>query len=465
VARDRRDWKTLFAVLPIADAIALMLAVAVTGALRLVIDQFLPVVALGYPDRHIVASVLVVPVLLVLFRLLGLYNADRILAGSHEYGQIASAVTYGVLIVLAISFFVGDGPLVSRTWLLLVWVSSIVAVGSVRFATRRIVRQLRQHGVLRTRVAIVGASPFGIAIAQQMQSARGEGLDVVGFLDEYIPVGQPLLDGVCVIGRPGELVRGFGANLADEYVLVPQALPHERLEEITRLMVSRTGPTLRVAVSSVDLLTQGVFVAERASVPLMTVRRARIVGFDAILKRTLDLVGATLALIVLAPFALGTVLHGLLSGRRLFTRSTIVEASGARVAVWMFDRALTARPLVRGVPALLSVLRGRLTLVGPRPVTLSQKPSVLDELRLTAVKPGLTGPWRLSGPSASLRDQAMHDLAYVRAYTIWEDLRILWESLRLIGADRSQLVRWEWEQPGRQLTDVTAGAVEPRSPR
>ena len=69
----------------------------------------------------------------------------------------------------------------------------------------------------------------------------------------------------------------------------------------------------------------------------------------------------------------------------------------------------------------------------------------MASLRLAAVKPGLTGPWRLTGPQASRSDQALRDLAYIRDYTIWEDLRILWISLgSLWGArDEAPLARWE----------------------
>src|SRR5262245_35622467 len=155
------------------------------------------------------------------------------------------------------------------------------------------VRRLRTLGLCRTRVAIVGASTFGVALAEQFLASRAEGIDVIGFLDEYLPLGQQLLDGVSVIGRPGDLTRGYVGSV-DEYVFVPEALPHERLEQITRLMVERDGPVFRMAVSSRDLLTHGVLVMERGNVPLVTLQRACITGFDAVLKRGLDLCGALL---------------------------------------------------------------------------------------------------------------------------------------------------------------------------
>lgn len=445
-ARRQRESQFLIGGLVLLDGLMIALAIVVTTALRLVLDGLLPVVALGLPERHVFASLLTAPVLLGLFWFNSLYDGDAILAGSREYGRIAHAVTYGVLFVLGASYFVGDGPLVSRSWLLLLWVSTIVLVSVGRFAARRIVRQLRHRGLLRTRVVVVGASSLGVAIANQLQAAENEGLDVVGFLDEYIPLGEKLVGSAAVIGRPGDLVRGKVNPMVDEYLLVPQALPHERLEEITRLMVSRSGPTLRMAVSSSDLLTHGVLVAQRASVPLVTMKRARITGIDALLKRTLDVVGATVALIGLGPVAVILATYGRMRTHRSGLVYQAVRGEyGGRTGFLLFSEQTVAWAPLRGVPALLAVLAGRMSLVGPRPVTLDPaRFARTGDQPLTAVKPGLTGPWRLSGPDASLSDQALHDLAYVRDYTIWEDLRIIGQSVWMLRRDRSGplLARW-----------------------
>jgi lipopolysaccharide/colanic/teichoic acid biosynthesis glycosyltransferase len=441
-----KDWRLLLAVLVGLDVLAVVLAVVAAGFVRLRLDGIAPVVQLGLAERHLVASILVAPVLLALFWWRGLYDTDLILAGSREYSQIAHAATYGVMIVLGVSFFLGDGPLVSRSWLLLVWLFSVASMGAGRFVARRIVRRLRRHGVLRTRVAIVGASSVGIAVAEHLRAAADEGLDVVGFLDEYSPLGQQLLDDVAVIGRPSDLIHERGVHVADEYILVPQALPHERMEEITRLMVARGGPVLRMAVSSSNLLTNGVLVAERASVPLVTLRRARIAGVDAVLKRTLDVVVAALGLLLLAPLAAVVLVRAYARGvRDLLQGVQIRGVGGEQVVMWLFAREVTSWVSLRGLPALLAVLTGRFSLVGPRPAVDTGGTLAAEELGLMAVKPGLTGRWRLMGPEASLETQAVQDLAYVRDYSLWEDFRILFDSVRCLDGERhaGSLGRWQ----------------------
>jgi lipopolysaccharide/colanic/teichoic acid biosynthesis glycosyltransferase len=432
------------------DALALVLAVGGAGVLRLGIDEVLPISSLA-TERLVVASVLVVPILLLLFKIHGLYDLDHLLIGTREYAKIAHAATYGVLVVLAVSYFAGSGPLVSRSWVLLVWALTIGCAGLGRFGARRVVRWLRRRGALRTRVVIVGASTAGITIAEQLSAARNEGLDVVGFLDEYLPLGQALLPGVEVIGRPNDVTK---IDLADEYVLVPGALPHERLEAITRLMVSRTGPVLRMAVSPSELLTHRMLVTERGSVPLITLQQARLTGLEAALKRAVDLAGGCLLLVALAPLVATLLARAWLAGHRPLMYRERVYGSGDRpVALWLLDSRVSTWLALRGVPALLAVLGGHLSLVGPRPITCSPGALARPPTWLTAVKPGLTGPWRLSGPGASLADQVLNDLTYVRTYTIWEDLRILWASLGRLRRDGAAPLLGRWQAP-----TVAAGA-------
>lgn len=439
------DRQLLQAALVGLDITAVGVAVMAAGLLRLRLDGiFLPVDGLA-PGYHFLASVLILPVLLLLFWAHGLYDPDQILVGTREYSQVAHAATYGILVALATSYFVGNSQFVSRAWLVLIWAFCIGCVCIARFMVRRVVRRLRRRGWLRTRVAIVGASTFGVTIAQQLREAADEGLDVVGFFDEYLPLDHPVVDDLTVVGRPEDLLTLHSMTLmADEFILVPQAVPYERQEEISRLMASRSGPVLRVAVSSTDLVTHGVRVSARGNVPLVAVQRARIRGLESVWKRGFDLVGATVALLVLSPVVVTFLVRGYLTGRRpLLRRHSIDGGEGPDWGLWLFDKHVVSWPLLRGTPALVAVVSGHMSLVGPRPIgshTASARPT-----GLTAVKPGLTGPWRLSGPAATLSEQTVQDLNYVRNYSIWEDARILAESLqRTCSGDLPELLgRWQ----------------------
>ena len=436
-----RERRTLTVAIFALDALAIGLAVAMTDLFRLVLEDYVTIWPLA-AERHLIASVLVLPVLLTLFRLEGLYDLDSILAGTREYARIVNAVTYAVFIAVTVSYFAGGEPIVSRLWLLLLWVVTVLAVSATRFSLRRVVRRLRHRGHFRTRVIIVGASALGAAIANQLTSSSDEGLDVVGFLDAWVPVGQRIAGNVAVIGRPEDLVDGRLVDAADEFILVPQALPSERLDEITRMMVSWGGPTVRTAVSSADLLTNGILVAQRGNIPLVTLRRARIAGVDAFLKRTFDIAGSLVGLASIGPIVLAALVRGAMLGRRpLVNRLQIRSATDGFVSVFVLSPPVGSSLLIRGAPALVAVLAGKMSLVGPRPVP--EEDRSVSEPSIAVVRPGMTGPWRLRGTQATLGDQAIGDLAYVRDYRIWEDIRIVWMTLRRSGSYATPLGRWE----------------------
>ncbi len=454
----RGDRRALRTALLGVDIMGLAVAVTAAGVLRFPLDGVLPVSSLA-PERHLIASILVVPVVLLLLNVHGLYDYEHVLSGTREYARIAHACTYGVVIVLAASYLAGGGPLVSRSWVLLVWALSIGGVGLGRFGVRRVVRWLRRHGVLRTRVVIVGASTAGVAIANQLTAAENEGIDVVGFLDEYLPVGQALVPGAAVIGRPSDLVQGFNTSLADEYILVTQAIPHERLEEITRLMASHRGAVIRLAVNSAELFAHGLLLGELAGVPLLTLCQARLMGLEAMLKRALDVSGASLALVALAPLLAAVLIRACLTrAPTIFSRQHIFGAGCEKIELWLLAAEVSTSLPLRGIPALLAVLVGHLSLVGPRPTIWTPNAPVPTALWLTAVKPGLTGPWRLSGPGASLADQAMEDLSYVRNYSIWEDLRILSHCFRCVRMDGVGSLLGRWERNGNAFGSAPVDA-------
>jgi lipopolysaccharide/colanic/teichoic acid biosynthesis glycosyltransferase len=454
----RREQRNLRLALMVADYAVITLAVVMTDLVRIALENYFRMWPLA-AERHLIASILVPPALVVLFWLDGLYDLDLILVGTREYTRILQSVAYGVFIALAISYFAGGNPLISRLWLLLIFGLTSFAVLSERFVARRVVRRERRRGRLRTRVVVVGASTHGVAIAQQLLAANNEGFDVIGFLDEYVPTGQRLLGNIAVIGRPSEVLRPDAADRADEYILVPQALPAERLDEIGRAMVARGSALIRIAVSTSDLLTNGVLIAERANVPMLRVRAARIVGVDALLKRTLDVTGAMLGLIVLGPIALSALFWAWARGTRPILRRYEVRGSqGEPVSMWLLDREVSSRLAVRGAPALVAVLRGGMSLVGPRPVLQRARERGELPAPLALVKPGLTGPWRLGGGLNSVDVQEARDLAYARNYSLWTDLRLL---AALFGVlthrqPRPHVWRWESGRPVRIVAPIGA---------
>src|SRR5256885_518369 len=132
-ARRASERRRLVGSLIALDAVVLAVVGFATHLFGLWLRTILQILAPA-TQRHLVASILVMPILLTIFRFEGLYDLDQIMAGTREYARIAHAVTYGVFFAVLTSYVTGRTPIISRLWLVLIWVLAIVCVCAGRFA-------------------------------------------------------------------------------------------------------------------------------------------------------------------------------------------------------------------------------------------------------------------------------------------------------------------------------------------
>jgi lipopolysaccharide/colanic/teichoic acid biosynthesis glycosyltransferase len=399
-----------------------------------------------------------------------------------EYAQIAKSFIYGIVAVIVLSYWVRVATL-SRGWFLLVFVFGILFVGGGRFLVRRVLAWLHRRGRLRTRMLIVGANEQGQAIARQFRAAAGAGVDVIGFIDDFLPVGAPVPLGddpetaLRVLGGPDRLHDVARQNRVAEVVVVSNAVAWETFQEIMqRLSVAPEQAPFEIKLSPgfYEILTTGVQVTQLAYVPLLLVNRERITGADKALKGGLDyglaLVNAIIAAPLMALLALAL---------RVSTRGSVIErhrvlaCGGGEFTTWKFHTGLSETPrpwfahplaLAGGgqaitaaagqasgfqrflyntgldkMPQLLNILRGEMSWVGPRTVSLGQVEIHSPWLpNLLTVKPGITGPWAVGG-ERTLDDEMRLTMVYIRNWTIWLDLQILAQTaLRVLRLERGK---------------------------
>ncbi len=473
--------RRLVAALLILDSIGVALALLAAYWLRIA-SGLLPERAFEEFAVYVRVSVLIVPVFLLIFAFNNLYDVRMAQGGLEEYAQIAKSFIYGIVAVILLSYWVRVATL-SRGWFLLIFVFGLLFVGGGRFLVRRVLAWMHRRGRLRTRMLIVGANEQGQAIARQFRAAAAAGVDVVGFIDDFLPVGAPvpipdLPDATLrVLGGPDRLLDVARQNRVDEVVLVSNAVAWETFQEIMqRLSVNPDDAPFEIKLSPgfYEILTTGVQVVQVANVPLLLVNRERITGADKILKNGLDY-GLGLASLLLA-LPLASVIALAL---RLTTRGPLIERhrvlawGGGEFTTWKFYTGLgeTAKPplmpplalaaggqatssavqRVTGVqsflydsgldklPQLLNILRGEMSWVGPRTVSVGQVELHSPWLpNLLTVKPGITGPWAV-GWKRSLDDEMRVTMVYIRNWTIWLDLQILAQTLlRVLRLERDK---------------------------
>ncbi len=406
------------------------------------------------------------PMWVLVFSMFGLYNVKNLFSGMHEYARVFNATTLGMMLIIFFTFF--DPTLViARFWVILSWIliSFMLCLG--RFAIRRGVQRLRINGRFLTTVLIVGANGEGQAIATQLQANRRAGIWIAGFADDELKQGDELLPNTHVLGSVDSidtLVRHYGVQ---EIIISATALSREKLIGLFQKFGNDDNLTIRMSSGLYELLTTGVEVQEIGNVPLMSVKKVRLAGADQLFKGILDTLVSIITLLVLWPVM---VIVGIAvrfdSPGPIFYRRKVVGVGGKAFHALKFrtmytdaDKRLTSDPeLLRRfeencklkddpritqighflrrtsldeLPQIFNVLRGQMSLVGPRMITQEELARYGKwRMNISTVKPGITGLWQVSGRSdVSYEERVTLDMNYIRNYTIWFDIYLLWQTI------------------------------------
>ena len=407
-----------------------------------------------------------IPLWLVVFALYGLYNEHHLLGGTEEYARVFNACTMAMMAVVAWTFLY-EVLIISRGWLILSWVFTTFLAGLARFILRRVVYRLRRRGRLLASALIVGANEEGQALAEQLQSWATSGLYLAGFVDDQRPVGSEVLNGHRVLGRVDDLERIVAESGVQELVIAPTALSREQLMSVFRAFGGSSEVRVRLSSGLFEIMTTGLQIKEVGYVPLISLNTVRLSALEIFMKATMDRLTAAVGLVVLMPAFL---IIGLLIKRDspgpAFHRRRVLGVGGQEFEAFKFrtmfvdgdeildqypelkreleeDQKLRDDPRVTRVgrllrrcsldelPQLFNVLRGQMSLVGPRMITPAEQERYGKwDQNLLTVKPGMTGLWQTSGRSdVSYEERVRLDMYYIRNYTIWLDLQILVQTI------------------------------------
>jgi len=458
--------RLLVVTLLLGDAVFLALAFAAAYVVRfeLGLPIFEEVAAL--PQLYVRRSVMLIPLWLVLFALFHLYDERYLLGGTREYAQLFYACSVGMMGVITFAFF-DITFIIARGWLVLAWLCAFLIVGLWRFGLRRVVYYLRRHGYFLSPVLIVGANEEGRALAEQLSHWLSSGLHVIGFVDDERPVGSEVASGWHVLGCIAELERLIAEWGVRELIVATTALQRATLLEVFRSYGTSNLVRLRMSSGLFEILTTGVQVQDVGHVPLLSVNKVRLTGMDIFLKTALDYALTIPCLVLIAPLMLViAVLVKLDSPGPIIYRRRVLGVGGREFDAFKFrtmyvngDEILKQYPEVAEalrnnhkcawdprvtrlgrilrrtsldeLPQLFNVLLRQMSLVGPRMIS----PAELEKygkwgMNLLTIPPGITGLWQVSGRAdLSYEERVQLDISYIRNYTIWLDLQILWRTI------------------------------------
>ena len=445
----------------LADAIAIMTALFLASTIRFEILPGSPNVNLNYTSVTLIAT----PMWLLLFWAYKLYEPRQVLSPVNEFKQVFHGVVGGVvLLFLADSLF---NLKLARGWALLALACGFVLVAGERLTVRKTLHFMRRRGSDVARTIVLGANHEARTVARTLRREGWLGYQIVGFVDDDVPTGE-LIDGEHpVLGSTSELKPLIYQHRAQLVLVAASAFDATRLNRMF-WELQDTDVDLQITSGAIDLMASRMVVQSVAGVPLLFVRRTGMDRVQRTIKRSIDVVLSSLLLILLSPMLLavalwikrdsegGVLFKQIRAGRdgRLFTcwkfRTMAVDAEERRAELehlsegpgLLFklkeDPRITRagktlrRYSIDELPQLYNVLRGEMSLVGPRPALPSEVEQYDDwVLNRLKAKPGMTGLWQVSGRTGtSFSDYVRYDLFYIQNWSLSLDLWIMWRTFR-----------------------------------
>jgi Undecaprenyl-phosphate glucose phosphotransferase len=398
------------------------------------------------------------------FRAFDLYRPRRI--GSHlsEAADIAKASSLGVLVLVAVMTFFFRGYDYSRVVIVYFWLSSIGLVWFSRAVFREALRYARRRGYNLRYAMVVGSGVLAATVVRRIQSRPDVGILILGVVGDK----KEEMGDVAWLGGYADLRTVLDARPVDHVVL---ALSHEDQGRLGGLLdaVGDEPVTIHVVPDLFRFASLRGGVEEFEGMPFIHLRESPLHGWSRVVKRAFDLVFSLTVLIGLSPVlallaagvkltSAGPVLYRQermgLDGQRfrmLKFRTMRSNAEAETGPVWASAGdsrrvpfgALLRRFSLDELPQFVNVLRGEMSVVGPRP----ERPVFVERFRQTVpgymlrhkVKSGVTGWAQVNGlrGNTSLEKRIEYDLQYIERWSLGFDLKIIALTVTRILVERN----------------------------
>jgi exopolysaccharide biosynthesis polyprenyl glycosylphosphotransferase len=413
------------------------------------------------PEYYPALTAILVPMWLAIFALFTLYDPLAKLGGLVESSRTFQACTVATMAVIVCTFVI-PAFVISRAWLTFVCLFSFLAVAVNRFVARRLVYALRERGYLLRSAIIVGTNQEAVSLAAFLADSRSSGVQTQGFVSAGAPNADVPGSLLPMLGSTREIRSIVVRHGVEDVIVAITAVSREELlslcEELESLPVE-----LRLSSGLYELLTTRVSVRTLGNVPLMTLQKTRLRRGEMVIKTMLEWSLSAFGLLVLSPLFVaiaawvkldspGPVLYRrrvLGAGKTQFDafKFRTMHTNGVALLAYkagaleqlQANHKLKNDPRITQsgqwlrrfsldeLPQLFNVLLGQMALVGPRMISPGEAEKYgRHRMSLLSVKPGITGLWQVSGRSDLSYDERVRlDMYYVRTYSVWMDLRIL----------------------------------------
>ncbi len=411
----------------------------------------------GVPEfrSYVEALVAIVPLWFLLFRAHGLYEPHRTRSIPAEAIEVLRATAVGVVVLVTLSFF-ARSYYYSRTVTGLFFALSGLSVWTFRASIRLLFRQLRRRGHNLRYLMVVGAGELAAQVIDRIHANPDAGLRVRLVLACDGADVPSTVSGVPVAHGYGHIREVLARDRVDQVIL---ALPRDESHHLEKILTELQDDVVSVKLvpDLLHVMTLKSSVEDLNGLPIIGLRESPLLGWSAVGKRAFDLSLSIAMLPMLVPLMGAVALAIRISnGRpifyfqermgldarvfRMFKFRTMTRDAEARSGpVWTTSDdprrtalgAILRRTGLDELPQIWNVLRGDMSLVGPRP----ERPIFIEQFRSQIpgymlrhkIKAGIAGWAQLHGwrGDTCLRERVAHDTYYIQNWSIWLDLQIL----------------------------------------
>jgi len=458
---NQRRHTPIFTILTmIADGVVMVLAFLLSFwlAFKSPLVTVFPVIK-GIPPlgEYLQALPAVIPVFWLVFKWFGLYHRRTYFSSTWHFFTITKAITVVVFSLMALTFLYREDFSYSRRLVAVFWASSIVMFTLTRRGLDLAELMLWRRNKHSRRVVLLGEGPVAVRLTRNFRDNPRWGAVVTGLIWISNPPDNGAFPAELVLGCQDRLEDILEESGADELIITRLDLPHGRIMEII-LACEKRLVSVRLVPDIFSIMTNRVEVVNLDGVPLLGLRPSPLHGaWNRFLKRCLDLTGSSVGLLICSPAmaicaglikltSRGPVLYRqermgengqLFNIYKLRTMPSDIERrSGPVLPVNDDPRATPLGRILRRLnidelPQLWNVVRGDMSLVGPRPerpVFVERfKESIPRYMSRHLVKSGLTGWAQVNGfrGDTSIKSRVEYDMYYLENWSLFFDLKIV----------------------------------------
>ncbi len=398
----------------------------------------------------------------------GLYVRQRSMARLDELYLVMKSLIISAFLMMAISVLFPQLPY-ARAIIVSNFFLSLVLIDLWRITLRKVVGFLAERGVGLIRAVIYGAGKSGRILSNQIKLHSEFGYSIVGYIDDDPAKKGQVYEDVGVLGAFEKLPEIIVSHDVDEVLVAIPSAAHRHLLHVVFELRERRIPFMVIA-DLFELVTRRVSIMQIGSIPLLRLWRSPLEGWQGYIKRAIDVAGALAGIIIFSPFWLLIIILIKLDSRGpMFYRQERLGKGGRPFEIFKFRSMVVGAdemlpelaefnemdgpifkikkdPRITHVgrllrkfsidefPQLINVLKGDMSLVGPRPPI----PEEVEEyerwqMKRLTVPQGVTGLWQVSGRNLlTFEEMVRLDIYYIENWSLWLDLKLLLKTIPVV---------------------------------